>query len=40
MSSMDSEYVRVELSDPLAATVFRPEEDDDYLHLIMPMRLP
>jgi DNA polymerase-3 subunit beta len=39
LSSVDSERVRVELTGPLDATVFRPVDGDDYAHLIMPMRL-
>jgi DNA polymerase-3 subunit beta len=39
LGSMDSEHVRVELKAPLAASVFRPTDRDDYTHLIMPMRL-
>ena len=39
LSSMDSEQVRMELKEPLDATVFRPVDGDDYAHLIMPMRL-
>lgn len=38
LGSMDSEHVRVELKDPLAASVFRPTDRDDTTHLIMPMR--
>ena len=39
LTSMDSEQVRVEMKDPLAAAVFRPVDRSDYTHLIMPMRL-
>ncbi len=39
LTSMDSEQVRVEMKDPLAAAVFRPVDRNDYTHLIMPMRL-
>ena len=39
LTSMDSEQVRIEMKDPLAAAVFRPVDRSDYTHLIMPMRL-
>ena len=39
LSSMDSEHVRVEMKDPLAAAVLRPTDRDDTTHLIMPMRM-
>ena len=39
LSSMDSEHVRVEMKDPLAAAVLRPTDRGDTTHLIMPMRL-
>jgi DNA polymerase-3 subunit beta len=39
LTSMDSEQVRIEMKDPLAAAVFLPVGRSDYTHLNMPMRL-
>ena len=39
LKNMDSKKVGVEISDVLAATIFRPEEDDNYICLIMPVKV-
>jgi len=39
LRNIDSEYVRLELSDPLGPGVIRPPEKKDYLCVIMPMRI-
>jgi DNA polymerase III subunit beta len=36
---MESEKVRIELGSSLSATLFKPDSDDDYLSLIMPVQI-
>jgi DNA polymerase-3 subunit beta len=39
LSVMDEEQVRLEFSEPLSPCLFRPEGNDDYLCVIMPMKV-
>ena len=39
LSNIDSEEVTLNLKDPLSAALLKPGNDDNYLYLIMPMRL-
>lgn len=39
LSNMDSEDILLEATTPVAAGMFKIEGDDDFIHLIMPMRL-
>jgi len=39
LSHIESEEVVLNLKDPLSAVLFRPGNDDNFLYLIMPMRL-
>jgi DNA polymerase-3 subunit beta len=39
LSHIDSEEVLLNLKDPLSAALLKPADDDNYLYLIMPMRL-
>jgi len=36
---MDSEFIKIELGGSLSATLFRPDSEDDYLCLIMPVQI-
>lgn len=36
---MDSEKVRIDLNTPLSATVFKPQSDDNYICLVMPVQI-
>ena len=40
LKNMDSKNVEIEISDVLAATIFKPEEDtSNYICLIMPVKV-
>jgi len=39
LTHIDSEEVLLNLKDPLSATLLKPADDENYLYLIMPMRL-
>lgn len=39
LTVMDSEQVAVELNDPLSPGIIRPQGDDQYFYVIMPMRV-
>ena len=36
---MDSEKVKIELNNPLSATLLKPDTEEDYLCLIMPVQI-
>ena len=39
LKNMESENVKINFNSPLSATMFVPENDEDYLCIIMPMQI-
>lgn len=40
LQNMDTDRLALELNGPLSSGVFRPTDDSDYVHVIMPVRTP
>ena len=40
LQNVDADQLALELSGPLSPGVLKPTDDDDYVHVIMPVRTP